>query len=245
MSKDFEKEYNELLDSQIPDLWSKIEPQLHDKKAPAKNIRKFRPAPVIGSIVAACLVIGISIPAAINMRNLSSSKSSDAASFAPMAQEANGASVSYMDSAPSEEATINKEEYINSIKDSASSENLNASANEYNSDCAKSEIASSEYASVPYNISDDIFVTITPEIYSLINEDVIKLIPIFDDFEISDNFANEYATSVLNDEYYCFYHSYDDSGISHNNSEIGFIFAAKKEDFTYEEALKISGNVSF
>lgn len=91
MSKNFEKEYNEMLDAQIPDLWSRIEPQLHDKTVIKENnvtsieagrkkrkVSRAQLTSIIGGVLAASLVVGIVIPFGLNMK-------SSAPSFSDMA----------------------------------------------------------------------------------------------------------------------------------------------------------------
>lgn len=76
MSKDFKNEYENLLDSEIPDLWSRIEPQLHEKEKikPKKKIRRLY---AYSGVAAACLCLAIAIPVIIRTMN-DSSKRNDA-----------------------------------------------------------------------------------------------------------------------------------------------------------------------
>ena len=76
MSKDFKNEYENLLDSEIPDLWSRIEPQLHEKEKvkPKKKIRRLY---AYSGVAAACLCLAITIPVIIRTMN-DSSKRNDA-----------------------------------------------------------------------------------------------------------------------------------------------------------------------
>lgn len=73
MSRDLKSEYEAMLDQEIPDLWSRIEPRLADKKgtqnaeAKGKSIRTRRikrsTFAVWGSLAAACVCLAIIIPA--------------------------------------------------------------------------------------------------------------------------------------------------------------------------------------
>lgn len=73
MSKDFKNEYENLLDSEIPDLWSRIEPQLHEKEKikPKKKIRRLY---AYSGVAAACLCLAIAIPVIIRTMNDSSNR---------------------------------------------------------------------------------------------------------------------------------------------------------------------------
>lgn len=73
MSRDLKQEYEAMLDQEIPDLWSRIEPRLADKKGTqneepkGKSIRKRRirrsTIAVWGSLAAACVCLAIILPA--------------------------------------------------------------------------------------------------------------------------------------------------------------------------------------
>lgn len=73
MSRDLKSEYEAMLDQEIPDLWSRIEPRLADKKGTqnaepkGKSIRTRRikrsTVAVWGSLAAACVCLAIIIPA--------------------------------------------------------------------------------------------------------------------------------------------------------------------------------------
>ena len=72
MSKDLKNEYEALLDSEIPDLWSRIEPELHEKQICKKenenNPKKKRSGTRIyfySGIAAACLCLAIAVPVII------------------------------------------------------------------------------------------------------------------------------------------------------------------------------------
>ena len=66
MSKDFKSEYENQLDFEIPDLWSRIEPQLHEKAAQpqvvVKKKNKLRRIYAYSGIAVACLCVVIAIP---------------------------------------------------------------------------------------------------------------------------------------------------------------------------------------
>lgn len=70
MGRDLKQEYEEMLDQEIPDLWSRIEPALADKKArlrekPSKNPVRFKRSTiaVISSLAAACVCLAVILPA--------------------------------------------------------------------------------------------------------------------------------------------------------------------------------------
>lgn len=73
MSRDLKHEYEAMLDQEIPDLWSRIEPRLADKKgtqnaeSKGKSIRTRRikrsTIAVWGSLAAACVCLAIILPA--------------------------------------------------------------------------------------------------------------------------------------------------------------------------------------
>ena len=113
MSKDFEKEYRELAQNEIPDLWDRIEAGLTEKSTPEITIVNYRAdtkknAKVASflkkyaGLAAAILCVALIIPAS-NFILRSGGKSSSADSSVP--QEANGAAddTAY-DTAVSEEA---------------------------------------------------------------------------------------------------------------------------------------------
>ena len=110
MSRDLKHEYEAMLDQEIPDLWSRIEPRLADKKATqneepkGKSIRTRRikrsTIAVWGSLAAACVCLAIILPAwrgneksneksANGTNQTASAESADttAADMAPAAQE--------------------------------------------------------------------------------------------------------------------------------------------------------------
>lgn len=73
MSRDLKQEYEEMLDQEIPDLWSRIEPRLADKKETQNAEQKEKTMPkrrikrstiaVLGSLAAACVCLAIILPA--------------------------------------------------------------------------------------------------------------------------------------------------------------------------------------
>ncbi len=68
MSKDLEKEYKALMDSEVPDLWARIESGLDEKPVCSyqKNIdRKKQSIKMWAGLVAACVCIVLSIPVMI------------------------------------------------------------------------------------------------------------------------------------------------------------------------------------
>lgn len=98
MSKDLKKEYEEMLDAQIPDLWSRIEPNLHEKTNVVSNetfpqvqpvsFEQYRSNTVVSkkklsprtmsmiiSAAAACLCLAIAIP--VMVRQSGTKKSSN------------------------------------------------------------------------------------------------------------------------------------------------------------------------
>ncbi|MBD5467657.1 MAG: anti-sigma factor [Lachnospiraceae bacterium] len=106
MSRDLKHEYEAMLDQEIPDLWSRIEPRLADKKgtqnaeSKGKSIRTRRikrsTIAVWGSLAAACVCLAIILPAwrgneksAERTNQTASAESADttAADMAPAAQE--------------------------------------------------------------------------------------------------------------------------------------------------------------
>ena len=107
MSRDLKHEYEAMLDQEIPDLWSRIEPRLADKKGTqneepkGKSIRTRRirrsTIAVWGSLAAACVCLAIIFPAwrgnekSANGTNQTASAESaantTAADMAPAAQE--------------------------------------------------------------------------------------------------------------------------------------------------------------
>ncbi len=109
MSRDLKHEYEAMLDQEIPDLWSRIEPRLSDKKGTqnAESERKrIRPRrikrstiAVWGSLAAACVCLAIILPAwrgntksakneeRTNQTVSAGSADTTAADMAPAAQE--------------------------------------------------------------------------------------------------------------------------------------------------------------
>lgn len=100
MGRDLKKEYEAMLDHEIPDLWSRIEPQLADKKkegaaqsmapvqqaaqsvsstggAPKRRGISRRSIAVWGSLVAACVCLAIVIPAFIRNGKMSEKQAND------------------------------------------------------------------------------------------------------------------------------------------------------------------------
>lgn len=73
MSKDFKNEYENLLDSEIPDLWSRIEPQLHEKER-KKTKKKPRRLYAYSGVAAACLCLAIAVPVIVRTMNGSSNR---------------------------------------------------------------------------------------------------------------------------------------------------------------------------
>lgn len=110
MSRDLKQEYEAMLDQEIPDLWSRIEPRLADKKGTqnetpkGKSIRTRRikrsTIAVWGSLAAACVCLAIILPAwrgnvksadetnrATDQTASAESADTTAADMAPAAQE--------------------------------------------------------------------------------------------------------------------------------------------------------------
>lgn len=106
MSRDLKHEYEAMLDQEIPDLWSRIEPRLADKKGTqnaepkGKSIRTRRirrsTIAVWGSLAAACVCLAIILPAwrgneknaeGTNQTASAESEDTTAADMAPAAQE--------------------------------------------------------------------------------------------------------------------------------------------------------------
>ncbi|MBD5533071.1 MAG: hypothetical protein HDQ98_12915 [Lachnospiraceae bacterium] len=106
MSRDLKHEYEAMLDQEIPDLWSRIEPRLADKKGTqneepkGKSIRKRRirrsTIAVWGSLAAACVCLAIILPAwrgnvknadETNLTASAGNADTTAADMAPAAQE--------------------------------------------------------------------------------------------------------------------------------------------------------------
>lgn len=107
MSRDLKHEYEAMLDQEIPDLWSRIEPRLADKKGmqnaepKEKSIRTRRikrsTIAVWGSLAAACVCLAIIFPAwrgneksadgTKNQMALAGNADTTAADMAPAAQE--------------------------------------------------------------------------------------------------------------------------------------------------------------
>lgn len=69
MSKDLKEEYEHMLDSGMPDLWDRIEPQLHEKKTEKKGINRSKRIYLYSGMAAACLCLAIAIPAIIRTRD--------------------------------------------------------------------------------------------------------------------------------------------------------------------------------
>lgn len=69
MSKDLKEEYEHMLDSRMPDLWDRIEPQLHEKKTEKKRINRSKRIYLYSGMAAACLCLAIAIPAIIRTRD--------------------------------------------------------------------------------------------------------------------------------------------------------------------------------
>lgn len=91
MSRDFEKEYLELVNEEIPDLWDRIESRLSEKTA-LKTEKKKEKNPVIffkryAGPAAAVVCAVVAIPAFMFIRGMNKSASFESAADAP-AQEA-------------------------------------------------------------------------------------------------------------------------------------------------------------
>lgn len=69
MSKNLKEEYEQMLDSGMPDLWSRIEPQLHEKTVEKKTFGKNKRRYMYSGMAAACLCLVIAIPVMIRTMN--------------------------------------------------------------------------------------------------------------------------------------------------------------------------------
>lgn len=138
MSRDLKQEYEAMLDQEIPDLWSRIEPRLADKKATqnvepkGKSIRTRRirrsTIAVWGSLAAACVCLAIILPAwrgnvknADGTNQTASAESADttAADRAPAAQEMQQSDNGMMNGMGSEAAYNDSEGEFDGFADDA------------------------------------------------------------------------------------------------------------------------------
>lgn len=87
MSRDFEKEYLELINEEIPDLWDRIEAGLGERTAPEiEKTNKVKPVIVwkkYAGLAAAVLCVAIVIPVFVMIRQVGKSASFEAATEAP------------------------------------------------------------------------------------------------------------------------------------------------------------------
>lgn len=90
MSKDLKEEYEHMLDSRMPDLWDRIEPQLHEKKTEKKRINRSKRIYLYSGMVAACLCLAIAIPAIIRTRDTGMKNGAGAYMMADEAAEDGG-----------------------------------------------------------------------------------------------------------------------------------------------------------
>lgn len=257
MSKDFEKEYNQMLDSEIPDLWSRIEPQLHDKavindvaKESAKQVKvtrkhsKFVPFPMIGGLVAACLVAFLVIPFSINIKNKSNSVP---ASFDAVASE-NMASAS--------EDTASSTDY-DSINYSEKAETSDIAAAEAPAESANNTPAlDSSYSDASEeNAYDEVTRVYISDFAYLQMDHNVDIYALGDDFYYCDttytnddsHIPNELFEVEVDDiTYFCMYYSFEATEYAPSNiSETGCIIGLSSKYFSTDEAESILLNAQF
>lgn len=148
MSRDLKREYEAMLDQEIPDLWSRIEPQLADKKTaqavplrPAESgsrggVRKKqrisrRTIAVWGSFAAACVCLAIVIPIWTQNGKGKEAKKSDGRYF--MADQAQSAQEAYdgavFDKQPQESMEADSISMMESLQEPAAASQNNEGSN--------------------------------------------------------------------------------------------------------------------
>lgn len=86
MSKNLEREYKAFVDSQVPDLWARIEAGLDEKTAPGIPEKKT-PFKVWAGLAAACVCVAVIVPVMTRTVRMESGGSNNTAPQAPESYE--------------------------------------------------------------------------------------------------------------------------------------------------------------